>query len=110
MKGEDPRDPDVPLRRRLLALPISDVLTTVASYYDVEQRAFHSRQGGRPRAVAAWLARRYTEATLQEMCRPFGLSHPGSISNLTRKIDREQQVSTRLRHDLAAIEKRLSEI
>ena len=107
--GADRRDPDLPLRRRLLALKVDDVLRTVASHFAVDQDIFGSRRGGRPRAVAAWLARRYTEASLRELCGHFGLSHPGSLSNLTRQIDRDCSDSAVFRDALAKLEHRLIE-
>ncbi len=36
--------------------------------------------------IAAWLARRLTTATLRELAPEFGLSHPDSVSNLTRRM------------------------
>ena len=109
LHGADRRDPDLPLRRRLLALKVDDVLRTVASHFAVDQEIFGSRRGGRPRVVAAWLARRHTEATLRELCGPFGLSHPGSLSNLTRQIDCDRKDSAEWPDDLAELEQRLAE-
>jgi REP element-mobilizing transposase RayT len=105
--GADRHDPDVPLRRRLLAVQVDEVLSAVASHYGVELDIFGSRGGGRPRAVAAWLSRRYTEASLRQLAGYLGLSHPGSVSNLMRQVDRDREKSAALRGDLAAIQQRL---
>jgi len=60
------------------------------------------------RAVAAWLARRPTTATLRELSEPLGLGRPESVSNLTRRIDRDLAKNPRLKRDLAAIELRIA--
>jgi REP element-mobilizing transposase RayT len=105
--GGGTRDPDVPLRIRLLAVQVEEVLATVASHYGIALDLFSSRRGGRPRAVAAWLSRRYTEVSLRELTGNLGLSHPGSVSNLTRQVDRDRENSAELRKDLAILEQRL---
>jgi REP element-mobilizing transposase RayT len=104
------RDPDLPRLRRLMALEVDDVLAAVASHYHVARDVFNSRRGGRPRAVAAWLARRFTESSLRELCSHLGLTHPGSVSNLTGRIDRDRKESADLRGDLVAIQRRLLQI
>jgi chromosomal replication initiation ATPase DnaA len=60
------------------------------------------------RDVAAWLARRLTTATLRELAGAFGLSHPDSVSNLTRRAERAIGQSPTLRQDIEAIQKRIS--
>jgi hypothetical protein len=57
--------------------------------------------------VAAWLTRRWTTATLRALAESFGLSHPGSVSNLLRRAERAVAESTRLRHAIDAIQNRL---
>jgi hypothetical protein len=69
-----------------LALEVDDVLSTIAGHYRAELDIFGRERGGPPRAVAAWLATRYTQATLRDLASHPGLTHPGSVSNLTRKV------------------------
>jgi hypothetical protein len=61
-----------------------------------------SRDG--TRAVAAYLARRWSDVTLGERARDLGLSRADSVPNLTRRVERERASSSRLRTDLNAIE------
>ena len=58
------------------------------------------------RAVAAWLCRRHTEASLRELAVRLGLSRAGSVPNLTRRIETRLKTSAELSNDLAAILKR----
>ena len=61
------------------------------------------------RAAAAWLSRRLTTATLRELSVPLGLSRPESVSNLTRRMERQLASAPRLKRDLAKIESRLAQ-
>jgi len=54
--------------------------------------------------VAAYLARRCTDATLRDVAADLGLSRADSVPNLTRRVERELPSSTTLRADLRAIE------
>jgi hypothetical protein len=67
------------------------------------------RRGDRDwsRAVAAYLARRWTDAPLREIAPELGLSRADSVPNLTRRVERELPRSAALRADLRAIEDRL---
>ena len=67
------------------------------------------RRGDRDwsRAVAAYLARRWTDAPLREIAPQLGLSRADSVPNLTRRVERELPRSAALRADLRAIEDRL---
>lgn len=109
-KIRDPQNADeVPTAKRLRGLELAGVLEAVARHYkvSVEQLA-KARRGDVTRAVAAWLARRYTSATRREISTALGLGHPDSAGNMVRRIQRERVKNARLRKDLAAIEKRLS--
>jgi hypothetical protein len=65
------------------------VIATVAEYCGGSTAKFPvRRRGGESRNVAAWLTRRLTTATLRELARLFGLSYPGSVSNLLRRAER----------------------
>jgi putative transposase len=101
----------VPLARRLACLPLAAILDAVAEHFGVAQDVFsecHTRTDSRD--IAAWLARRHTTLTLRELAGPFGLSHPDSVSNLVRRVDRvlEKQPG-QLQRDIAAIRKQLLE-
>jgi putative transposase len=109
MKGPKYQD-EVPAARRLANLSPDTVIATVAEFYATTPQAFRCRRSGQQsRDVAAWLAHRLTAATLRELTEPFGLNHPGSLSNLIRRADRAVVQSPRLRKDIATIRKRLSE-
>ena len=103
------RNPDeVPAAQRLGTLQPATVLAAVARYYGVGHDRFHERRSGElARDVAAWLARRRTTATLRELAPAFGLSHPDSVSNLIRRIDRALAKSRQLRQDIELIERSL---
>ena len=55
------------------------------------------------RAVAAWLCRRHTEASLRELAEWLGLSRADSVPNLTRRLVARLRASPRLAGDLAEI-------
>jgi len=57
------------------------------------------------RDVAAWLARRLSSATLRELAPAFGLSHPDSVSNLVRRVDRALAESSKPRQDIEMIQR-----
>ena len=105
----EPRYPDeVPAVQRLASMEPATVLAAVAGYYGVGHDRFHERRSGElARDVAAWLARRRTTATLRELAPAFGLSHPDSVSNLIRRVDRALTQSSQLRQDIVMIERSL---
>ena len=91
--------------QRLAPLDRQVVYATVLSYYQRPAEALGrcgSRDGAR--AVAAYLARRWSDVTLGELARDLGLSRADSVPNLTRRVERERASSSRLRTDLNAIE------
>jgi len=102
-----PRNPDeVPAALRLASLEPATILAAVARYYGVRQDNFQERRSGElPRDVAAWLARRRSSATLRALAPAFGLSHPDSVSNLVRRVDRALTESSRVRRDIEMIER-----
>jgi len=103
----EPRNPDeVPAARRLASLEPATVLAAVARYYGVVPDCFQERRSGQlARDVAAWLARRRSSATLRVLAPEFGLSHPDSVNNLVRRVDRALAESRKLRHDIEMIER-----
>jgi chromosomal replication initiation ATPase DnaA len=80
----------------------------VAAHYGVDSRTFRERRGeSLSRDVAAWLSRQLTTSTLRELASVFGLGHPDSVRNLTRRVDRALCDSRKLRRDIAAIREEL---
>ncbi len=106
----EPRFADeVPKAQVLAQLDVDDVLSAVAKYYRVDEALFASRRDSHmARAVAAWLCRRLTQATLRELSIVFGLTRPESVSNLTRRIDGLLDKRSQLKKDVRAIESTLT--
>ena len=63
--------------------------------------------GGEARAVAAYLARRWTDATLTELAANLGLSRAESVSNLRRRVARQLAGRSRLGKVLSEIARNL---
>jgi hypothetical protein len=84
------------------------VFRVVADYYELEEGAFGRRYDRHlGRALAAWLCRRHTEATLCELAERLGLARAESVPNLTRRVDEALRASPALAGELAEITKRL---
>ena len=99
---------EVPRARALGSVDMESVFAAVAHHYQVDPEIFSMRGDGHlARAVAAWLARRLTNATLRELSVPLGLGRPESVSNLTRRVDRDLAKNTKLQKELHAIELRI---
>jgi hypothetical protein len=63
---------EVPRDRRLRCLDVSLVWEAVANDYGVKQESLGERsQHTEMRSVAAWLAKRHTQATLRELAKPL---------------------------------------
>lgn len=100
---------EVPRARLLRSVHLETVLEQVIDYYGVAPELLASRGNGHiARAVSAWLARRLTSATLRELSIPLGLGRPESVSNLTRRIDRQIEKDSQLREAIHTIESQLS--
>jgi chromosomal replication initiation ATPase DnaA len=70
--------------RQFASLDPKRVLAAVADFYDVDPALLAKRHDSHlSRAVAAWLCRRHTEATLSELAEWLGLSRADSVPNLT---------------------------
>jgi hypothetical protein len=91
--------------KRLAGLDRKTVYEAVLRYYGRPDEAL-GRRGDRDwtRAVAAYLARRCTDAALREVAVDLGLSRADSVPNLTRRVERELPTSAMRRADLRAIE------
>jgi len=102
-------DDDVPQARRVSNLEPTTVIATVAHYYGISPASFQRRRSGDDRRdVAAYLARRLTTTTLRELAGAFGLTHPGSASNLLRRAESSITKSERLQRDIVTIRQRLT--
>jgi hypothetical protein len=73
----------------------------VVDFYDVEPALLAKRHDPHiVRAVAAWLCRRHTEATLGELAEWLGLSRADSVPNLTRRFQAQLKSQPELLNDL----------
>jgi chromosomal replication initiation ATPase DnaA len=94
----------VPRSRRLVNLDAEQVIDPVANYFGVEPAAYAMRRStAAGRELAAYLAHRRTTSTLRELASPFGLTHPDSVSNLTRRADKLIAESATARKHIAKI-------
>src|SRR5262249_34963217 len=101
-------DPAAPEARPLAALDPELICAAGAEYYGLDQSAVLRRPDPHlARAVAAWLCRRHTEATLRELAVRLGLSRATSVPNLTRRLEARLKTSPRLARELAAIMRRV---
>ena len=99
---------EVPRARPLGSVDVESVFAAVTRHYKVAPTILSIRGDGHiARAVAAWLARRLTTATLRELSVPLGLGRPESVSNLTRRVDRDVAKSPKLQKELRSIESRI---
>jgi hypothetical protein len=106
-----PASSDPPLReaRQLAALDAGAVLSAVTEYYDLDEGSLTRRHDRHiARAMAAWLCRRHTEATLRELASRLGLSRADSVPSLVRRLESRLASSPRLLRDVAEIERLLS--
>jgi chromosomal replication initiation ATPase DnaA len=109
--GQARHHSQVPAARRLCALDLVRIQSVVATHYGVDSRTFRERRGESiSRDVAAWLSRQLTTSTLRELASVFGLGHPDSVRNLTRRVDRALSDSRKLRRAIAAIREELLKV
>ena len=104
-----PRHPEaVPAARRRACYDYRAVLGAVAEHYGIaEDHLLRQRSGAVSRDLAAWLARELTPVTLRELSAAFGLTHPDSVRNLIRRVDRALLGSRPLGDEIEAIRQRL---
>jgi len=99
----------VPAARRLGSFDYRVVLAATAEQFGISVESFAQKGNSHiSRDLAAWLARAISSATLRELSDAFGLTHPDSVSNLTRRADRALRESARLRGQVEAIRKSIS--
>jgi len=107
----DDLDREVPQARPLRSLSISAVLRVVAEHFGIAEEAMRQRsRNAEVRAVAAWLAKRYTSATLRQLAEHLGLGRAQSVGNLTRRIELTLPSSRKLRRNIKTIEAKLARI
>ena len=100
-------NPPVAEARQLASLDPKRILAAVADFYGLDDAALSRRHDPHlARAVAAWLCRRHTEASLRELAEWLGLSRADSVPNLTRRLESQLKSSPRLSDDLSEILKR----
>lgn len=98
--------------RDLSGLDAEVVCEEVSGYYGLDPESLarrHDRELTAVRAMAAWLCRRYTEATLRELALRFGLSRADSVPNLTRWFEATLPTSRALSGDLKKISQAVTE-
>jgi hypothetical protein len=100
-------NPPVAEARQLAGIDPKRVFAAVRDFYGLDEAALSRRHDPHvARAVAAWLCRRHTEASLRELAVWSGLSRADSVPNLVRRIETRLKASPELSDDLAAILKR----
>lgn len=100
-----------PRSRRRPPIDPDTICTAVTTYYGLEPSSLarrHDRDFTHARAMAAWLCRQYTEATLRELAERFGLSRADSVPNLTRRFAAEMSTSRALSADLQTVTRRIT--
>ena len=106
----DQAQPEIPADRVLRRVDLTLVWEATQEHYDLNAEALSQRgQHTEARAVAAWLAKRHTSATLRELATPLGLGRAQSVGNLTRRIDQARSKSRTLRRTIAQIESEITE-
>jgi hypothetical protein len=94
-------NPPVAEARQLAGLDPKRIFAAVAAFYGLDEAALSRRHDPHlARAVAAWLCRRYTEASLRELAKWLGLSRADSVPNLTRRLEARLKASPELSDDL----------
>jgi hypothetical protein len=103
-------DPAAPEARPLAAIDPGMICDAVVEYYGLDASALLMRYDPHvARAVAAWLCRRSSEASLRELAPLLGLSRATSVPNLTRRLELRQKTSRRLARELTAIMRRVTD-
>jgi REP element-mobilizing transposase RayT len=111
LRGASTRDtPEVPERRRLVAVEAEEVLSAVVSHFGVQRSELHEprrRRGNIPRAMTLVLLIDWTRATHAQVAQALGMS-PSSVASLARRHRSKFHNDQALSADIAAIERALS--
>ena len=111
LRGASTRDtPEVPDRRKLVAVDPEEVLTAVVNHFGVQRSELHEprrRRGNIPRAIALVLLIDWTRATHGQVARVLGMS-PSSVASLARRYRSKFHSDQALNAAIAAIEQALS--
>jgi hypothetical protein len=95
--------------RQRAGLDPKRIFAAVAAFHGLEGASLSRRHDPHlARAVAAWLCRRHTEASLRDLTEWLGLSRADSVPNLTRRLEARLKASPELCDDLTEILKRAS--
>ena len=102
--GPDLSNPPLTEARQLAGLDPKRIFAAVADFYGLNGALLSQRHDPHlARAVAAWLCRRHTEASLRELSGWLGLSRADSVPNLTRRLEARLKTSPELLDDLTEI-------
>ncbi len=102
-------NPPLAEARQLAGLDPKRIFAAIAAFYGLDDAALSRRHDSHlARANAAWLCRRYTEASLRELAKWLGLSRADSVPNLTRRLEARLGASSELSDDLTEIMTRAS--
>jgi len=91
--------------RRLRSVSAKEIVEATANEHGVsalDYRQFRSKAAGRE--MAAWLCRRWSGATLEELGAFFGISGTGSVSNLVRQAQTRHDQSRSWRAKATKVE------
>ena len=89
------------------------VIEVVAGFFQTNRDALsvrsRRREVLRPRQLAMYLCRRYTDASMAEIGRALGRDHP-AVKNAIEKIEREVLSRAPTRYEVEALSRRLDEV
>jgi chromosomal replication initiator protein len=92
-------------------LSVDQVLKAVASYYQVKLQDLKSERRHKsiagPRAVAMYLARKFTGESYPDLGRAFGNKHHTTVLSACEKISERLKTDTALRSEVHALESTL---
>src|SRR5262249_4461548 len=97
-------NPPIAEARQLAGLDPNRIIAAAAEYYGLKGSSLSRR--GDPhiaRAVAAWLCRPHTEASLRQLAEALGLSRADSVPNLTRRLERRLKETPKISGELDEI-------
>lgn len=88
----------VPRNRKLWSVDPQSILNATAKEFNCDPSDYAVFRSPAPgRTMAAWLCRRWTSATLEELGVLFGVSGTGSVSNLARSAEKQLQKRSMLK-------------